>query len=315
MTELAQTFGQHIPVLHDETVAALELREGELVVDCTYGRGGHARTILGRLGPTGRVIAFDRDPRAVASANMLAQKDSRLEVIPRAFSELFNALEERGLVGQVDGILFDLGVSSPQLDDAERGFSFNADGPLDMRMNPNEGVSAAQWVNEVAEGELADTLYQLGDERDSRRIARAIVRRRAQSAFETTLDLARVIASAVRRRVPGRHPATRSFQAIRIFINHELDELKQGLAAALHVLKPGGRLAVISFHSLEDRIVKHFMREHSRGPEFPRGLPPPIEMPKPPLAKVLKATKPSDTELNANPRARSAVLRVAAMCV
>ena len=315
MTELAQTFGQHIPVLHDETVAALELRGGELVVDCTYGRGGHARTILGRLGPTGRVMAFDRDTRAVASANMLAQTDSRLEVIPRAFSELFNALDERGLVGQVDAILFDLGVSSPQLDDAERGFSFNADGPLDMRMNPNEGVSAAQWVNEVAEGELADTLYQLGDERDSRRIARAIVRRRAQSAFETTLDLARVIASAVRRRVPGRHPATRSFQAIRIFINHELDELKQGLAAALHVLKPGGRLAVISFHSLEDRIVKHFMREHSRGPELPRGLPPPTEMPKPPLAKVLKAIKPSDTELNANPRARSAVLRVAAMCV
>ena len=313
MTELAKHFGQHIPVLHEETVAALEVCEGGFVVDCTYGRGGHARAILQRLGPTGRLIAFDRDPVAVASASTLARADSRLEMIPHAFSELFTALDERRLVGRIDAILFDLGVSSPQLDDPKRGFSFSADGPLDMRMNPNEGVSAAQWVNEVAEGELADTLYQLGDERDSRRIARAIVRRRAQTAFETTLDLARVIASAVRRRTPGRHPATRSFQAIRIFINHELNELKEGLEAALRVLKPGGRLAVISFHSLEDRIVKRFMRENSRGPELPRGLPPPIDMPNPPLAKVLKAVKPSDTELNANPRARSAVLRVAEM--
>lgn len=306
-----QTTHRHVPVLCDELVAALEISGDDLVVDCTFGRGGHARSMLAALGAGGRLLGLDQDPTAVAAGDSLALDDSRFVMVHSPFSKVADVLDERGMTGHPQAIAFDLGVSSPQLDEAERGFSFRTDGPLDMRMDTSRGPSAQEWLADVSESDLADTLYQLGDERESRRIARNVVRRREQQAFERTADLADVIAGSVRRRVPGRHPATRSFQAIRMRVNNELEELRAGLQGALDALAPGGRLVVISFHSLEDRIVKHFMRDNHRGPELPRRLPPPPDLPIPPIARVSRAIRASTSETDVNPRARSAVLRVA----
>lgn len=307
------TSSGHLPVLRDEVVEALAVRGPMVVFDCTFGRGGHARAMLARLGDAGRLIGLDRDPEAVAAGLELAGEDARFAMVAAPFSKVAGVADEHGVVGHVDAMLFDLGVSSPQVDTPGRGFSFRDDGPLDMRMNPHEGVSAAEWLASAGEGEIADTIYQFGEERESRRIARAIVRRRSEQAFETTRDLAETIARCIRRREPGRHPATRSFQAIRIRINAELDEIATALKAVPALLAPGGRLAVISFHSLEDRLVKRFMRDAHRGPELPRGLPPPPDAPVPPFASVSRAIRASKAEVDVNPRARSAVLRVAEM--
>ena len=288
----------HIPVLAEEVLTWLAVKPGGTYVDATYGRGGHSRMILERLGPGGRLLAFDRDPEAARAAAELLGKEERFEFVHAAFSQLAAELGVRGLAGAVDGLLFDIGVSSPQLDDAGRGFSFLREGPLDMRMDPGSGPSAADWINSAREQDIADVIYQYGEERFSRRIARAIVVRRKQQRFETTTDLAEVIARAVPRREGRIHPATRSFQAIRIYINRELEELRAALDDAIDLLAPGGRLLVISFHSLEDRIVKNFMRDEARA-EHPR------------LGIAARLVRAGQEEARGNPRARSARLRVA----
>ena len=300
----------HVPVLFDETLAALAPGSSDVVLDCTFGRGGHARGLLNVMGPAGRLFALDRDPQAVSSGQQLQLSDQRFAIRHAPFSELRESLAEWA-IDKVDVVLFDLGVSSPQLDEAERGFSFMRDGPLDMRMDPSVGVPASQWLQEIAEQDLMRVLKDLGEERFARRIARAIVLRRAESAFQTTNDLAAVIINAMPRIDHKKHPATRSFQAIRLALNSELEELRSGLSDAVQSLADGGRLAVISFHSLEDRIVKHFLREQHLGPEVPRGLPPPPDWPIPPLAKVAKPQRAGAAELSDNPRARSATLRSA----
>jgi 16S rRNA (cytosine1402-N4)-methyltransferase len=302
----------HIPVLYEEALAAVAGSGDDVVIDCTFGRGGHSQGLLNGLGPNGRVFALDRDPAAVSVGQALAARDARFAIKHRPFSELSEALEEWQL-DQVDAVLFDLGVSSPQVDEAERGFSFMHDGPLDMRMDPTSGASAAHWIADIAEADLSRTFKDLGEERFARRIARAIVRRRAETAFSTTGDLAAVIAAAMPRKEYGKHPATRCFQALRIAVNGELDELHAGLAQAMKALMAGGRLVAISFHSLEDRVVKNFLRDQHLGPELPRGLPPPLDWPTPPLAKVYKAQRAKDAEIARNPRARSAMLRHAVM--
>jgi 16S rRNA (cytosine1402-N4)-methyltransferase len=300
----------HKPVLLDEALAALALRGDGLYVDGTFGRGGHSGEILSRLGDQGRLLAFDRDPQAVATARERFGDDPRFDLHYGNFSELNDVLEQRGLLGRVDGLLLDLGVSSPQLDDAERGFSFSADGPLDMRMDCGSGQTAAEWLARASEEEIADVLWRYGDERFSRRIARAVVERRTAHPLRRTSDLVALIESASPRRERHKHPATRSFQAIRIHINQELAAVESVLQQSLSALAPGGRLAVISFHSLEDRIVKHFIRGHSRPPPAPRGLPPDPNW-RQQLNAVGKAIRASDAETRDNPRARSAVLRVA----
>ncbi|BBL72249.1 16S rRNA (cytosine(1402)-N(4))-methyltransferase RsmH [Methylogaea oryzae] len=299
----------HLPVLLSEAVDALSVREDGIYVDCTFGRGGHSRALLDRLGSKGRLVALDKDRDAVESTEARAlSSDSHFTLIHTGFVRLAEQLERLGLLGRVDGILMDLGVSSPQLDTAERGFSFMRDGPLDMRMDVGAGLSAAEWLARVPEGELADVLRIYGEERFARRISRAVVEQRTQQAIVTTGQLARLIDQAVPHREPGKHPATRSFQAIRIYLNDELGELEQGLAQTLSVLKAGGRLAVIAFHSLEDRMVKRFMRDQERGlaPHAPKWA-----VPAPTLKRVGKAIYASEAEVAANPRARSAVMRVA----
>ena len=298
----------HAPVLLDEVVTALNVLPDGTYVDCTFGRGGHTRAILQRLGEQGRVLALDRDPEAVRHAASV--DDPRLTVLRAPFSQLEQCAREHGLHGRIDGVLFDLGVSSPQLDQPARGFSFLRDGPLDMRMDPDSGESAAKWLARANEREIADCLHDYGEERHARRIARAIVAARAAAPI-TTGQLAAVIARAHPAWEPGQHPATRSFQAIRIFINNELDELKRALAQALNVLRIGGRLAVISFHSLEDRIVKQFMRREAQGPELPPDLPIRATDVLVRLRRLGKVTRPGQAEIARNPRARSAVLRVA----
>ncbi len=298
MSERPFAAAAHIPVLAEEVLTWLAVKPGGTYVDATFGRGGHSRMILERLGPGGRLLAFDRDPAAARAAAVLMDDEERFEFVQAAFSQLAAELGARGLAGAVDGLLLDIGVSSPQLDDASRGFSFQREGPLDMRMDPASGPSAAEWVNSAREQEIADVIYQYGEERFSRRIARAIVARRKQQRFETTTDLAEVIARAVPRREGRIHPATRSFQAIRIFINRELEELRAVLAGAIDVLAPGGRLLVISFHSLEDRIVKNFMRDEARA-DNPR------------LRIAARLVRAQPEEARGNPRARSARLRVA----
>ncbi len=296
----------HIPVLLDEVVAALAPQPGDLVVDATFGAGGYARALLGR---GARVHAFDRDPDAIAAGENwpeAGENPPRLVLHPRRFSEMAATLREAGLA-RVDGVVMDIGVSSMQLDQATRGFAFSLDGPLDMRMS-QDGPSAADFVNEAGESEIADVLFHYGEERQSRRVARAIV---AARPLATTGDLARVVRKALGHR-PGapKDPATRSFQAIRIQVNGELDELEAGLAGAAAILREGGRLAVVSFHSLEDRIVKRFLRDASTTGSGSRHLPLP-ELRAPLFTRVAKAVKPSDAELQRNPRARSAVLRSA----
>ncbi|AWI76954.1 16S rRNA (cytosine(1402)-N(4))-methyltransferase [Parazoarcus communis] len=299
----------HITVLLKEGVDALAIKPDGIYVDCTFGRGGHSREILARLGPAGRLIAFDRDLVAIAAGREM--NDDRLTLVHAPFSDLDIELEQLG-VGLVDGVLMDLGVSSPQLDDGARGMSFRFDAPLDMRMDTSRGQTVADWLADASVAQITEVLRDYGEERFAYAIAKAIAAARAGGAVETTGQLAAIVEKTVRTREPGKHPATRSFQALRIFINQELEELTQVLPACVRRLRTGGRLAVISFHSLEDRIVKRFMRDGSRPPQLPSRLPVrAADMPKPPLVLVGKAVHPGDAEVALNPRSRSAVMRVA----
>ena len=303
----ADAVSGHLPVMFAEVMEGLAVKADGTYLDGTFGRGGHARGVLQRLGPGGRLLVMDKDPEAIAVATGLANADARVSWHRGSFAELASwGATADGL----DGVLFDLGVSSPQLDVAERGFSFGKDGPLDMRMDPDSGESAAQWLNRAEEREIADVLWTYGEERQSRRIARAILARRANQPFARTAELAELIASVMPRGKDKIHPATRSFQAIRIHINRELADLEAGLDAAMARLKPGGRLAVISFHSLEDRIVKQFMNRHAKAPPSNRRLPEAVAF-VPTLDLIGGAIKAEDDELAVNPRSRSAVLRVA----
>jgi 16S rRNA (cytosine1402-N4)-methyltransferase len=302
---------QHRTVLLDEAVDALDLtgaRASGTYIDGTFGRGGHSRLILSRLGDNGRLIAFDKDPQAIATAEQVA--DPRFTIVHDSFATMKQALAARG-IAQVDGILLDLGISSPQVDDAARGFSFRNDGPLDMRMDTTRGVSAADWLASVPEQQLEKVIRDYGEERFAFQIAKAIVARRAIEPISGTRQLAAIVANAVKTREKGKDPATRTFQAIRIFINQELEDLEAGLAAAYDMLAPGARLAVISFHSLEDRMVKQFLAAKAKVEQPDRRLPiRAVDLPQPQM-KLIERIKPSDQEVDANPRARSAVLRVA----
>ncbi|MFY0665288.1 MAG: 16S rRNA (cytosine(1402)-N(4))-methyltransferase RsmH [Natronospirillum sp.] len=300
----------HDSVMLESAVDWLVSDPSGVYIDGTFGRGGHTRLVLNRLGADGRLIGFDKDPAAVAVGRTLTNEDARFHMVWDSFVELHKGLAEIGAAG-CHGLLLDLGVSSPQLDDAERGFSFMHDGPLDMRMNPEAGVSAADWVNFTDETEIARVLWEYGEEKFSRRMARAIVMRRAEKPFTRTGDLAEVIKVANPRWEKHKHPATRAFQAIRIHINNELGDLEKVLDTALEVLVPGGRLVVISFHSLEDRIVKRFMRDKSQGPKIPRGMPVLEKDIKRHLKVLVKGDKADQGEVRDNVRARSAVLRVA----
>ncbi len=299
----------HITVLLNEAIEALSVRAEGVYVDGTFGRGGHSRAILARLGPAGRLVAFDRDPRAVAAAEAI--NDPRFTIVHEPFSALAEVLDALGLDG-VDGMLLDLGVSSPQLDEAERGMSFRFDAPLDMRMDTSRGRTAAQWLADASVGQITEVIRDYGEERFAHAIAKAIVAARAGQPVATTGQLAALVEKAVRTREPGQHPATRTFQALRIFVNQELEELSLVLPRCVDRLRPGGRLVVISFHSLEDRIAKRFMRDASRPPQLPSRLPlRASELPQPRLALVGKPVRPTEAEVAANPRARSAVMRVA----
>ncbi len=304
---------EHLPVMFAEALQQLAIKENGVYLDCTFGRGGHSQGILNLLGPSGRLLAFDRDLDAISSDYAQAMlEDKRFKLKHTPFSELENIVVSEGLAGKVDGILMDLGVSSPQLDNPERGFSFLRDGPLDMRMDGNSGVTAEQWLAAVDEKELVKVLFEYGEERFARRIARAIVEKRAVSPITTTRELAKLIEDVVPGKEKHKHPATRSFQAIRIEINSELDELKAVLQQSAQILKPGGRLVVISFHSLEDRIVKRFIRAESGAKYNPGKLPiKEIDIAKGILKITGKALKAGAQEIAQNPRARSAVMRVA----
>ncbi|MEQ1527797.1 MAG: 16S rRNA (cytosine(1402)-N(4))-methyltransferase RsmH [Methylococcaceae bacterium] len=304
---------EHLPVMLAEVLQQLVIKNDGIYMDGTFGRGGHSKEILDRLGETGRLLAFDRDADAVNSdfAQIMC-KDKRFQLKHSCFSGLESLAEAEGLLGNVDGILLDLGVSSPQLDNPERGFSFLRDGALDMRMDAHSGVSAAEWLATVDESLLIKVLFDYGEERFARRIARAVIEKRAETPIETTRQLAKLIEDAVPVKEKHKHPATRSFQAIRIEINKELDELKDVLQQAAKVLKPGGRLVVISFHSLEDRIVKRFIRNESGAKFNPGKLPiKEADIEQGLLKKIGKALKASPQEVSQNPRSRSAVLRVA----
>lgn len=303
---------QHQPVMREEVLDALRVQAGGIYIDGTYGRGGHARDVVERLGQDGRLLIIDRDPQAIDAARRLYATDQRVEIAHQCFGDLINLVQTRGWAGRVDGVFLDLGVSSPQLDDPSRGFSFRADGPLDMRMDPGVGMSASAWLAQAAEEEISDVLWRLGEERFSRRIARAIVTARERQPLTRTAELAALIADAVPTRERHKDPATRSFQALRIFVNDELGELERGLTSALTLLAPGGRLVVLSFHSLEDRIVKRFMRDHALGLPLPPGIPVTGHgRIGGTLHIVAKARKASLEEVSGNPRSRSAVLRVA----
>ncbi|WP_151703861.1 16S rRNA (cytosine(1402)-N(4))-methyltransferase RsmH [Nitrincola alkalilacustris] len=305
----------HTTVLLEEAVAELIVNRSGFYVDGTFGRGGHARRILAELESDGRLLAIDKDLQALSHAQAVFEGEQRFVIEHGSFARLQEFVQQHGSVGKVDGVLLDLGVSSPQLDDPERGFSFAQDGPLDMRMDTTVGESAAQWINRASEKEIADVMYTYGEERFSRRMAKAIVEARQQSPIMTTGRLAQIITDANPRWEKGKNPATRAFQGIRIFINHELDDLEQCLEQALEVLAIGGKLVVISFHSLEDRIVKRFIRKHVKGNEhLPEGMPYTDEMLRIRLKASSKAIKPSQAEVNANPRARSAVMRAAVKC-
>ena len=303
--------GAHVPVLLGPVLDGLDIRTDGVYVDATFGRGGHSRAILERLSDAGRLIAIDRDPQAIASAPEELTSDPRFSLLRSDFGQLAQCMEKRGLTGGVNGLLLDLGVSSPQLDDADRGFSFTRDGPLDMRMDPDTGRSAADWLQSVEEVELRRVLQNYGEERAAARIARAIIARRAGAPIATTGELADCVLSVVPAHTRKRHPATKTFQAIRIYINGELEQLEIALRQSLEVLKAGGRLCVISFHSLEDRIVKRFMREASREHEQYRGMPDVPANFRPRLRLVGKAVTASADEVAANARARSARLRIA----
>ena len=304
---------KHTSVLLDEAVNGLNIRPDGIYIDGTFGRGGHSRLILSQLGPQGQLLAIDRDPQAIEAAKAI--DDPRFSIVHGPFSELAQYVQDRGLVGQIDGVLLDLGVSSPQLDDPERGFSFMRDGPLDMRMDPSRGYSAAEWLLKAEADDIAWVLKTFGEERFAKRIARAIVDRNREQPMTRTKELADLIANASPFREKHKHPATRSFQAIRIYINSELEEIERALDGAHEVLAADGRLSVISFHSLEDRIVKRFIRQHSRGPQVPAGIPMTEAQLQSLGGRTLKSLgkmMPSDAEVAENPRARSSVLRFAA---
>ena len=301
----------HKPVLLEETLTALNIKPDGYYVDGTFGRGGHSQAILAQLGEHGQLLAFDKDPQAINKANSIAANDSRLKVQQGSFTQLKSSVEKLGWSGKVDGIFLDLGVSSPQLDDAQRGFSFQSDGPLDMRMDPNSGMSASQWLASAEERDIMMVLFDFGEEKFARRIASAIVAARQEKPINTTKQLASIVATANPSHEKGKNPATRTFQAIRIFINQELDDLKNCLAQAVDLLAPGGRLVVISFHSLEDRIVKRFIREQCKGDDFPVDLPVTHIQLNQRMKTIGKAIKAGRAELEENPRARSAVMRVA----
>lgn len=310
MTELAVPESMHRTVLLAEAVDALAI-EGDRIngcyIDGTFGRGGHSRLILDRLGPSGRLIAFDKDVQAIEVAGRIT--DQRFEIVHGSFARLSQVLVERG-ISQVDGVLLDLGISSPQVDEAERGFSFRQDGPLDMRMDATRGISAAEWLATETEQNIAKVIREYGEERFAFQIAKAVVAGRALKPISGTRQLAQIVASAVKTRENGKDPATRTFQAIRIFINQELEDLEIGLEAAFGHLAPQGRLVVISFHSLEDRMVKQFMAGKTRAVQPDRRLPiRAVDLPRAPARQLLKC-KPSVTEIAANPRARSAIMRV-----
>jgi 16S rRNA (cytosine1402-N4)-methyltransferase len=302
---------QHRTVLLDEAVDGLAIegaRANGIYLDGTFGRGGHSRKILERLGAGGRLLAFDKDPQAIAAAQTIT--DARFSIVHDSFATLDEALAERG-IGQVDGILLDLGISSPQVDDATRGFSFRSDGPLDMRMDTTRGVSAAEWLANEAEQTIGKVIRDYGEERFAVQIAKAIVARRAIEPISSTRQLAQIVAQAVKTREKGKDPATRTFQAIRIYINKELEELEIGLAKGFHRMAQHGRMVVISFHSLEDRIVKQFMASKAHVPQPDRRLPiRAADLPQPQM-KLLARRKPGAAEVAENPRARSAVMRVA----
>ncbi|HBC8870746.1 TPA: 16S rRNA (cytosine(1402)-N(4))-methyltransferase RsmH [Proteus mirabilis] len=303
----------HTSVLLDEAVNGLNIKPSGIYIDGTFGRGGHSRLILSQLGEQGRLIAIDRDPQAIAVANQI--DDPRFSIIHGPFSNIEHYINELGLSGKVDGVLLDLGVSSPQLDDPERGFSFMRDGPLDMRMDPTTGQSAAQWLMNAEEDDITWVLKTFGEERFAKRIARAIVaRNKTEEPLTRTKQLADLISEASPVKERHKHPATRSFQAIRIYINSELDEVEKALKGAVSILAPAGRLSVISFHSLEDRLVKRFIRDESKGPVVPAGIPLTEEQIKAlgsaRLSSIHKM-KPTGVEVEENPRARSSVLRVA----
>ena len=303
---------QHISVLLDESVNALAIHPDGLYIDATFGRGGHSAAILEKLSENGRLIAFDRDPQAIDAARRFAD-DARFTIIHEPFAQMATEIDKLGLTGKVNGVLMDLGVSSPQLDDADRGFSFLRDGPLDMRMDTTRGMSAAQWLNSADEQDIAQVIKEFGEEKFGKRIAHAIINRRETTPLTRTHELAKLIDEAVPVKDKFKHPATRAFQGIRIYVNAELEQLRDGLKAAVSVLAPSGRLAVISFHSLEDRLVKRFIREQSKGRSLPPGLP--VTQAQIDADKVLnaigKAIKPSEEELSHNVRSRSSVLRVA----
>ena len=299
----------HLPVLLTEAVAALAIKPDGLYVDATFGRGGHSRAILSQLGPQGRLIALDRDPMAIAAGTAIT--DPRFTLAHAAFSRLDVVLASLN-ISLVDGILLDIGVSSPQLDDPSRGMSFRFDAPLDMRMDTTQGETAADFLARAEQHQLEEVIREYGEERFAHAVAKALVAARSGQRISSTGQLAALVAAVVRTREPGQHPATRTFQALRIFVNRELEELSLTLPQALGRLRPGGRLAVISFHSLEDRIVKNFMRDAAHPPQPPKGVPVrAADLPAPLVRLIGKAIRASETEVAANPRARSAVLRVA----
>lgn len=301
---------EHQPVMLEEALTGLAIKPNGIYLDGTFGRGGHSRAILAQL-QQGRLIAMDKDPQAIEAGQALMASEPRFYIQSGSFAGLKRLVREFDCLGKIDGILLDLGVSSPQLDEAERGFSFQQDGPLDMRMDPTSGQSAAAWLAGAKEQEIAGVLKEYGEERFAKRIAKAIVKSRTEAPIDTTRRLAAIVATANPKWEPGKDPATRSFQAIRIFINQELDDLKNCLADVPDILAPGGRLVVISFHSLEDRIIKRFIREQSRGDRYPPDLPITHVQLQARMKAVGKAIKPGKAEIETNPRARSAVMRIA----
>ncbi|WP_434950020.1 16S rRNA (cytosine(1402)-N(4))-methyltransferase RsmH [Shewanella sp. HL-SH4] len=308
---MSQEFA-HLSVLLKETVEGLNIEPNGIYIDGTFGRGGHSRHVLSHLGPNGRLIAIDRDPQAIEAAKAFAD-DPRFQIVHGGFGQMADYIEDLGLVGKINGVLLDLGVSSPQLDDADRGFSFLRDGPLDMRMDNSQGETAAQWIARAEIEDMAWVFKTYGEEKNSRHIARCIAADRDEKPFLRTKDLAELIARITKNKERNKHPATRVFQAIRIYINSELEQIDQALEGSLKVLAPEGRLSVISFHSLEDRMVKRFIRRHSQGESVPYGLPITEDQinKSRKLKPMSKALKPSDEEIEQNPRSRSSVLRVA----
>lgn len=309
--ELTIMRNKHESVMLEEAMSGLNIQPDGVYIDATYGRGGHSRVILQHLNITGRLLVMDKDPHAIADAEMFASSDARVRVFNGSFSKLRQFCVQENILGKVNGILFDLGVSSPQLDQPERGFSFMRTGVLDMRMDPTTGISVAQWLASASAEEIAWVLKNLGEERFSQRIANAIVATRAKIVISTTTQLAEIISNAIPIREKHKHPATRSFQALRIYINKELEDLAAALEQVLEVLANDGRLVAISFHSLEDRIVKQYIAGHVKGDIFPHLLPITHDQLQPKLRKIGKALKPTESEIINNVRARSAVLRIA----